>query len=348
MAPYSEFNPRQRDIISMVDVDYYVDDLEEMLVDRFQPYLFYTLVPSAAAKDTGEYDYRFFEDGQVEYGVRGGGRYTHALWNWDGDSLRIVLKCMGVDYAMACYGVERRQMGPDHQLILLVPLVRSYNPFWVWLAKERVQARAMTRFNPSVGKFVRFYVSGAGNPGGLDVVTGVAGEYASCRVPASVDSIIASTARTHTSKLTRATVLSKLAADGVGREVSSYGSEVLLEFHLSGGITKERVSLVDAVRRYQYVPRIADVDEDAKPGMTAFMQPLLDGGFVPDICRNNEQRMVDKRVKDRLAPSSQHPSLSWTLWMSSWTGWCPRRGNTRYIPWMWKRSMHVSRSLASE
>lgn len=302
MVPYVEFAPQARDIISMVDVDYYVDDLEEMLVQRFQPYLFYTLVPSSAAKDAGEYDYRFFGDGTVEYGVKGGGRYTHALWNWDGDSLRIVLSCMGVDYAMACYAVERRQMGPDHQLIVLVPLVRTTNPFWVWMAKDRVQARALTRFNPISGKFVRFYVSGADTKGGLDVVTGVAGEYASSRVPASVDSIIASTARTISGKLTRQTVLSKMDADLGERKVDKTGSEILLEFHLNGGPTKERVSMVDAVRRYQYVPRIADVDEDAKPGMTAFMRPLFDGGFVPDICKNNEQRMVDKRVKEPTCP----------------------------------------------
>jgi hypothetical protein len=298
MAPYSDFDPGDRDVISMVDVDYYVDDLEDMLVKRFQPYLFYTLVPSSAAKDCGEYDYRFLQDGKVEYGVRGGGRYVHKIWNWDGDSLRIVLRCMGIDYAMACYAVERRQMGPDHQLILLVPLVRTYNPFWVWLAKNRVQARALERFNPVVGNFVRFYVSSAGETGGLDVVTGIVGEYASSRVPAGVDSIIASTARTISGKLTRQTVLSKMDSAYGGRAGDTSGSEILLEFHLSHAPTKERISLVDAVRRYQYLARPADVDEDAKAGMTAFMQPLLDGGFVPDVCKNNEQRMVDKRVKE--------------------------------------------------
>lgn len=302
MAPYSDFAPTRRDIICMVDVDYYVNDLEDMLVEYFQPYLFYTLVPSAAAKDTGEYDYRFFGDGTVEYGVRGGGRYTHYLWNWDGDSLRIVLRFCGIDYAMACYAVERRQMGPDHQLIMLIPLLRTFNPLAVWFAKDRVCARQLTRLNPVTGNFVRFYISDAGKHSGLDVVTGRVGEYASSRVPASVDAIIASTARTISGKLTRATVLSKMDDSSVGREVSKKASELLLEYHMVGGVTKEHISLVDAVRRYQYVPRIADVDEDAKVGMTAFMEPLLDGGFVPDICKNNEQRMVDKRVKEQTSP----------------------------------------------
>ena len=71
MAPATGFNPEPRDIISMVDVDYYVEDLEEMLVERFQPYQFYTLVPSSAGKDCGDYHYRFLADGKVEYGVAG-------------------------------------------------------------------------------------------------------------------------------------------------------------------------------------------------------------------------------------------------------------------------------------
>jgi hypothetical protein len=297
IAPAAEFRPGERDIISMVDVDYYIDDLEEMLVERFQPYLFYTLVPSAAGKDAGDYDYRFFADGSIEYGVAGGGRYRHHIWNWDGDSLRITTKFWGIEVAMACYAVERRQMGPDHQLILLAPLVRTRNPLMVWLAKDRVAAAGMRRFNPVTKGFVRFYVS---KPTRLEVVTGLIGQYASSCVPASVDAIIASTARTTSGKLTRSMVLAKLDV-GTDDAKAAYraASEVLLEYHMSNAPTVERVSLVDAVRRYQWVPRPAEYDEDAKAGMTAFMSPLVHGGFVPDVCRNNEVRMVDKRVKEQ-------------------------------------------------
>lgn len=296
MAPYQEFAPEPTDVISMVDVDYYVDDLEEMMVERFQPYLLYTLVPSSAGKDSGDYDYRFLQDGRVEYGVSGGGRYCHHIWNWDGDSLRIMTKFMGFNVAMACYYVERRQMGPDHQLVLLLPSVRTYNPFWIWLAKNRVAARKLARFNPISGKFVRFYAS---KPQGLDVVTGIVDDYASSTVPASVDAIISSTARTISGKLTRQTVLSKLDVELEGRTISRVASEILLEFHLTGAPTKERISLVDSVRRFQWIPREADYDEDAKAGMTAFMKPLVHGAFVPDICKNNEERMVNKRVKEQ-------------------------------------------------
>jgi hypothetical protein len=295
MAPYLDMTPEKRDIICMVDVDYYIEDLETMLVDLFQPYLLYTLVPSAAAKDGGDYNYRFLADGRCDYGVSGGGRYVHHIWNWDGDSLRVEKYLFGFPIAMARYGIERRQMGPDHQLVLLTPLVRTLNPFWVWACGERVQARRMCRFNPVVGNFVRFEAS---KPDGLYLVTGVTGEYASSCVPASIDSIIASTSRTITGKLGRATVLSKMDTELEGRKVDKFASEILLEFHLAKLDTKERVSIVNAVRRFQWVSRPAEYDEDAKVGMTAFMSPLLDGGFVPDICKSNEERMVDKRVKE--------------------------------------------------
>jgi len=294
MAPATNLEPARSDILSMVDVDYYVD-MEEMLMDRFQPYMLYTLVPSRAGKDAGDYGYRFMSSGKVEYHVSGGGRYNHELWNWDGDSVRVFRYLFGVPIGMACYAIERRQMDDDHQVVLLVPLYRTVNPFMTWIATGRLQARPLRRFNPVVDGFVRFYVS---KPGGLEVVTGVTGEYSSSSVPAHVDSTIASVANTISGKLTLSTVKAKLD-DGRPTDIKNHrGAEVLLEFHLKRKPTIEQVSIVDTVRRFQWVPKGAEPDTDAKPGMTAFMQPLLDGGFTPDVCEGNEKRFVDKRIKE--------------------------------------------------
>ena len=91
--------------------------------------MLYTLVPSRAGKDAGDYGYRFMSSGEVEYHVSGGGRYNHELWNWDGDSVRVFRYLFGVPIGMACYAIERRQMDEDHQVVLLVPLYRTVNPF---------------------------------------------------------------------------------------------------------------------------------------------------------------------------------------------------------------------------
>jgi len=57
-----------------------------------------------------------------------------------------------------------------------------------------------------------------------------------------------------------------------------------------------RISLVDAVRRFQWVPKGAEPDDAAKPGMVAFMAPIVHGGFVPDSCLGNDQRFVEERM----------------------------------------------------
>jgi hypothetical protein len=59
----------------------------------------------------------------------------------------------------------------------------------------------------------------------------------------------------------------------------------------------EQVSVTDAVRRYQYVPKGAEVDPDARPSMVAFMSPLLDGAFAPDRCLGNDIRAAQERVE---------------------------------------------------
>lgn len=291
-CPYRRFDPGPTDVLCIVDVDYYVD-MTDLLIERFQPYIMYSLVPSAAAKDRGDYGYCFDSTGKIKYHVAGGGEYHHYLWDWDGDSVRVVKRLLGFPVQMAVYGIERRQIDADHQLILLVPMYKSTNPLTTWLAHDRLEARSLKHFNPIVGDFVRFHKV---VPEGLEVVTGKPGEYHSCSLPARIDSAIASAAKTMTGKLSLSTVKSKMSEGAVKEGQTFQGAEVLLEFHLSRQPTTARVSLVDSVRRFQFVPRGAEPDVDAKPGMSAFMTPLLHGGFVPDACEGNDRRYVDKRI----------------------------------------------------
>jgi len=98
--------------------------------------------------------------------------------------------------------------------------------------------------------------------------------------------------------LTLATIKSKMEDNATGVISKPPGAEVLLEYHMFGSQKPSSMisALEKAVRRYQYVENIGDLDVDAKPGMVAFMQPLLDGGFAPDNCRNNDVRAVNERV----------------------------------------------------
>jgi hypothetical protein len=295
MAPSSHEEPGPRDLLAFVDVDYYVN-MPEFLAREVRPYLIYTFVPSRAAKEGGDYGFCFDEKNNVVYHVSGGGRYGHPLWNWDGDSLRVLKTWWGIiPYGIACYQIERRQMDEDHQLILLVPLFESTGILSALVGWWKLSAAWLKRFIPCKAGFVRFYVN---KSDGLFVATGKPMCYTDSLVRARVDDTIASVRNTISGKLTLASVKSKLD-DGDCIDVKKHaGAEVLLEFHLARGVTSEFISLVDAVRRFQWIPKGAELDNDAKPGMVAFMSPILNGAFVPDVCKGNEERFVSKRMRD--------------------------------------------------
>ncbi|QKI28965.1 hypothetical protein [Forsythia suspensa noda-like virus] len=297
MCPASASEPGEDDVLALVDVDYYFD-MPDLLIKYRNPLLMYTFVPSRAAKAHGEYKYVFLADGRVHYRVSGGGKYTHHLWNWDGDSVSVVKTWWGIPWYYAGYAIERRQMDADHQLILLAPLARATNPLSTMWCMIQLQAERLRRFNPIIGEFVRFYVN---ESDAMMVATGKVQSYAEAYIPADIDDTVASTARTISNKLTLPSVKSKMEHIDVEKlkidKRKDRGAEIVLEFHIQHKRTIEYISILSAVRRFQWIPPGAEPDLDAKPGMEAFMRPLLDGGFVPDVCEGNDKRFVEERMK---------------------------------------------------
>jgi len=283
------------DVVAMVDVDYYVD-MERKLVRDFVPHLLYTFQPSTVCKDSGDYKFTFLEDGTVEYVVSGGGRYVHKVWNWDGDSVSVEKPGLfGLPKKLATYAIERRRMDDDHQVVLLAPL-RSYKGYVMcYIARKFAKAKRLDRLLVTDNGFLRMTVN---TDEGLRVVTGKAGCYTQASVPARVDDAIASTARTLTSGLTIATVKSKMEDNNPSSNTIHVGAEILLEYHKQKAPVRGPTvsTLTKSVRRFQWVTPGKQMDDDAKPSMTSFMDPILDGGFVPDNCRGNDERGVTKRV----------------------------------------------------
>jgi hypothetical protein len=145
----------------------------------------------------------------------------------------------------------------------------------------------------------------------LHVCTGKPMAYTQACVPARVDDALASTAKTVKYGLTLATVKSKMSDGAVaaGDSKNYPGCEVLLEYHLSGTTTPTQ-AISGAVRRFQWVPYGTHVEDDASPGMVAFMRPLLDGAFVPDKCKGNDKRAAQERVEKLKAPDVEIDSFT--------------------------------------
>lgn len=288
----------ESDLCALVDVDYYVD-MNKRLLTEVKPHLLYTFQPSTVARDEGDYRFTFTRDGQVKYTVSGGATYQHYVWNWDGDCIRVIRRIFGFPYQVVTYVVERRCVDEDHSLILLAPL-KSYRGFMMsWIATKFLSAKELRRLNPVDGDFTRLYVNGRRE---LTVSTGKVDSYISCNVPASVDSTIAVTKETLSTKLTLYTVRSKLSKHNKDEPLSERGVEVLHAYHVRGCGKTEQVSVVDAVRRYQYLPGNAEADLDAKPTMVGFMQPLIHACFAPDKCFNTDVRAAQSRVEKLKTP----------------------------------------------
>jgi hypothetical protein len=283
----------------MIDVDYYVD-MPRFLMQNTHPLVLYSFQPGAAAKAEGDYQYQFLENGEVRFFVGGGGDYGHPVWNYTGDSIaQTGYLCGLLPWRHVTYAVERKQVDSDHQIVLLAPTSRTTGVFAA-AAAICLKAKPLRRLAPVQDGFVRISTFSNSN---VMVSTARAGSFLAATVKVEVDEAIALAAAT-TSAITHATVKSKMLNGGSGTE-GAKGSEVLLAYHLvrSGKLKlgsnppPERVCLVEGVISYQYLPEMGQGEyEPGKPSMVAFMSAIVDGAFVPDRSRNNDQRTVAKRV----------------------------------------------------
>ncbi len=291
VAHYDNVLQEEGDLAVMVDVDYYVN-MNKFLCEKFVPTVLYTCVPSAAAGVQGDYKYTFTPDNKLLYTVSGGGCYEHELWDWSGDSVVTEQWLFGIiPWRRAVYAIERRQMDKDHQLILLAPLKRWCGPIMVLLSRWFSRGHQLERLRPVCGEFTRLMVNSSTD---MLVSTSTPLSYLAATVPAATDDAIHFASKTGSGKLTAYTVKSKMELEA-GNTV---GYEVLHAYHLGTCSSSRRVDVLEPyVQRFQWIGK-GGYNPDAKPGMVAFMKPIIDGGFVPDSCEGNDERAVQKRIVD--------------------------------------------------
>lgn len=264
-----------------VDVDEYLD-VQARLNDHFHPTLIYTFQPSAVAQSTAEYDFSFSSKNIVTYRVTGAATYQHPVWNWSVDTV-IVPNREWFPTRTAVYNVSRKKCDDHHELIFLAP-VRQFGVIGSWFARWLGGDR-IARLEVNQGEFNRLFVKSAS---GAMISTARPDSLAVATIPAALDDTIATVARNGSIPLN-------------APSVESYGVDkaaavVLTEYHrLKTRRTPAVVfPIADAVLRYQKT--VTDYDPDAKPGLTAFMTPIVDGAFSPDDTPANEKDAIEKRV----------------------------------------------------
>lgn len=159
---YSD-EPGTDDLICMVDRDYYYDMNEVLLLAK--PMCIYTFDPLEPCATTEEYKYRFDIDGRVVGSVKGGGNWSHYLWDYPDDILTISKYGVCVSYKILRFTFD----DSDHELstrsmLFLIPAGIRFG----------FTEKLMGRKNPVKGKTVIMYDHDAD---GSDVLLAPLGSY---------------------------------------------------------------------------------------------------------------------------------------------------------------------------
>lgn len=277
----------------IVDVDMYLD-MPKVLCESTDPVCLYTFQPHAVARASGNYSFSFREDNTVNYIVTGGGRFTHSVWNYGSDNVIAVRSWMGIPYHVATHLIDRKAMSEDRELILFTP-TGSWYGLLAPIAYLMISGPTLRYLKPVQGLFTRLTIRG---PEHL-VSTGRVNEFTCATVPVGVDEHIRRMVDISKNDINMA--VAETAIGGEPKTPDEYvqrkqTAAVLVAYHRSGGSRESDVLFpVDptTVRGFQF----GNYDVDAKPSMTPFMKPLMDGCFAPDRTPGNEQRAVDKRIK---------------------------------------------------
>jgi len=287
------YNPKQSDIVCLVDVDMYMD-IPDLIAKDPRMYLISTFQPTLVSAATSEYSFTFNKDNEATYVVAGGADYHHKVWNYGGDVLLATSKAyFGLRTDVTTYNVERRTLDDHHQVIALIPIVHLKSWFWCpakWLTGDKLARMSIVKQCPKLNiNFLRMDVV---TTSGRRRSTGVCGEYASASIPVVQDDCLARMAAMYKTDLTAAHV-----KQVVGDEVTIEAMTSLVRYHRAMyDSTVERVYTAPSkVLEYQY-GSLDVYDSEAPPAQEAFMAPFLAEAHVPSRTKANEQRGVDARI----------------------------------------------------
>lgn len=122
-------NPAPGQIITLTDVDYYVD--MPALLLKGLPVLAYSFVPTAVAGKTENGVYKTNSRNNIEMLIDGGANYEHPLWDYDGDHL--VVHSL---YYSVVYLLEQLHITSDRRVIFFNPIRTIYAPA-NWIIKGK-------------------------------------------------------------------------------------------------------------------------------------------------------------------------------------------------------------------
>jgi len=285
------YKPPNNSIITMVDVDEYVDLQSFLSHNRTHMVLLYTVRPDTAGVDRGEYSYSFDQDNNIEYTVQGGSKFVHKIWDLNSDMIFVE----HLDWHLftrvgTVYYVEQIKCHRDHVIILLIPAVSVRVPScftFDWLNQKALQY-----FKPVNGKFA---VLTKQTSAGKYISIGLVGQCQSVKVSAEKHAELIATAIRAKHDITGATIQRILCDELKGKDVS--GKCNLLAIYYNSVLGYEMASTIDSVVPISTYQLASDYDFEAKPSVHCFMNPIIEGAFAADKTYGNDKFAVQERIE---------------------------------------------------
>jgi hypothetical protein len=301
-----------KDIVSLVDVSYYVDLPELLGSTSGLPMVTYDFKPTKAADTNPAYRYRWTSAVDLEVVYTDGDKFNHKLWTNTastitvpdrGGWMRSVLGWMGLETGVTFYNVQRRQLEADHALTLYTPIARCSGVWSSFLLRWSYP-------DLKTGKLKRQRVE-FGEHGIRSMHVDAKGLYHSVALTGSfssiqfTDSIAARlTTISESSALAMATIEAILSHDERARPDAYTGAGILKKM-LKRKLTPLPAEPCASLTRTDCRSR---VDPAAKPALSPFMAPFLGNAFAPDVTSTNEVGAIRSRVTDLQAECDPVPT----------------------------------------
>jgi hypothetical protein len=282
-----EINIKKGDLVSMIDVDYYVE-MEQHLATHDQPVVLYTFIPDKVCGTLDGYSYTFDYESNLVMQVAGGAPYKHPLWNYGRDTLFVFKRIMGLPFRSTMYLIDRRRVAENRYVVLLTPS-KTFGVVGSWLLRFFglfTEFDTLKRLVVAHGKHLRLMVQ---DQTGLMCSTAAVGHYSECTIPIKDD---------NTAELIAKNTKLDVSIPQLQSVVEDRSKAVILVDYLreSNGCKPDFVFPVAmGVRKYQVLKGVDYVPE-AKSSCVPFMSPIFHGCFAPDQTLGNERTMIDERI----------------------------------------------------
>nr|UUG74218.1 MAG: RNA-dependent RNA polymerase [XiangYun tombus-noda-like virus 9] len=128
-VPYRCSSVTDEHVLTMIDVDYYVNI--NVWLQFFRPIMIYTFCPKTVTGRTDEATWKIINN-QVHFNVAGGAKYVHTLWNYTGDTVSVVEE-KTLDLLTYHVHFQELEQDPNRRIVVLIPKTRTEYPFYDYL-----------------------------------------------------------------------------------------------------------------------------------------------------------------------------------------------------------------------